>query len=453
MRVKTWIVLLAVIACAVGAGWVLTEYRPGVPVKVAAAKIGPIDEFVIERGKTRLPRTYVITMPSTGRIEPIVLEEGSPVKRDQVVARMVPLDLELDVTEATAAAERLDKAIIENNATNVEETALMQAAKFVESMRETVKAAHERVLSGQAAYDYAKKNYGRIAPLAKTGAKTQDELDQAELQKIQSASDYRQDELVYSSMKALEAATNLMPTMIEQYIGNKSLSGAVLQKQLAEAQARQRRIVENQRRGTMTSPIDGTVLERFVTNEQYLAAGTRLLELGRLEDLEVEADVLTLDAVNVKDHNPVEIFGPAVGKPPARGVVTRIYPAGFTKISSLGVEQQRVKVIVAIDNEDRQRLLNERHVEVGYRVHVKIFTAGKPEALVIPRTALLRGDKNQWQVFVVRNGRATIETVTIGLLNDQWADVTEGLKEGDRVVVAPESSLVPGSRVVAEEME
>jgi HlyD family secretion protein len=317
-------------------------------------------------------------------------------------------------------------------------------------MRQTVKVAYERVLSGRAEYDYAEKNYGRVAPLVAKGVSTQDELDQATLLKVQAASDYRQDQLVHSAMQAMEAATNLLPTMIEQYIGNKDLSGAVLQKQLAEATAHRRQIIENQKRGKMVSPVDGVVLERFVTNERHLAAGTSLLELGRLEDLEIEADVLTLDAVDVKVGDPVEIFGPAVGRPPAKGVVTRIYPAGFTKISSLGVEQQRVKVIIRIDQHDRQRLLDQRHVEVGYRVHVKIITAGKPKALVIPRAALFRGSGSQWQVYAVRGGRATLTKVRLGLLNDEWAEVAEGLDQNDRVIVAPESNLVDGMRVTSE---
>jgi HlyD family secretion protein len=273
-------------------------------------------------------------------------------------------------------------------------------------------------------------------------------LDQAELLKVQSDADFRQDQLVYSSMKAMQAATDLMPTMIEQYIGNKSLSGAVLQKQLAEALAGQRRVVENRRRGEMRSPIDGVVLSRFVVDEQHLAAGTSLLELGNLDELEIEAEVLTLEAVDVKVGDRVEIFGPAVGKTPARGTVTRIYPAGFTKISSLGVEQQRVKVIVRIDPADPQRLLDERHLEVGYRVYVKIITDSKPDALVIPRAALFRGDDDRWQVFVVRVGRAELQTVELGLMNDQWAEVVEGLAVGDRVVLAPESTLAEGTRVV-----
>lgn len=451
MKTKTWIILAVIVIVAAVAVWMVMDWRSGVPAQSAVAEIKPIREFIIERGKTRLPQTYLITTPSAGRIEPITLEEGTPVEQGQPVAQMAPLDLELDVEEATAVVQRLKAAIAENAETNVQRTALAQARQFVISMQETVKAAYERVLSGRAEYDYAEKNYGRLAPLAEKGVTTEDELDQAELLKIQSAADYNQDRLVHSAMKAMEAATSLMPTMIQQYISNKTLSEAVLQKQLAEADARQRRMVENQKRGIMTSPVDGVVLKRFTTNERHLPAGTALLELGRLEELEVEADVLTLDVVNVKIKDQVEIFGPAIGQPPAEAAVTRIYPAGFTKISSLGVEQQRVKVIIRFDPEDLKRLLHDRHLEVGYRVHVRIITAAKPKALVIPRAALFRGNDSQWRVFAVRDGRARVAAVEIGLLNDESAEVTAGLAEGDRVIVAPESSLIDGTRVMSDE--
>jgi HlyD family secretion protein len=460
MKTKTWIILAGIVVCAIVVWLVVQNLSSGVPVEVARATEGPIEKFVDERGMTRLPEMYLITMPTSGRIEAITLKEGSVVERGKPVARIVPLDLKLNVEEATAAVERLDAAIRENAEKNVEETALLQARQFVTSMRETVKAAWERVEAGKAEFDYAEKNLGRVAPLARSGAKTQDELDQAILLKVQSGADFRQDQLVHSAMAALQAATDLMPTMVEQYIFNKSLAEAVLVKQKAEAAAQLRRIQEDQRRGMMNSPVGGVVLNRFVSNERFLAAGTSLLEIGRLEDLEVEADILSLDVVGAKEGSPVLIYGPAIGDPPPRdtdpagtvrqgvaGTVRRIYPAGFTKISSLGVEQQRVKVIIHIDPADLQWLRAERNLGVGYRVRVRITTARKDKALVIPRSALFRGTGSRWQVFTVRDGRATIQDVKVGLLNDRLAEVTDGLSPGDVVILAPESNLADGRRV------
>ena len=128
--------------------------------------------------------------------------------------------------------------------------------------------------------------------------------------------------------------------------------------------------------------------------------------------------MLSQDVVRVKPGQKVEIHGPTIGPQPAQAEVTRIFPAGFTKTSSLGVEQQRVKVIMRFAPEDWQRLRAENDLGVDYRVRVRIFTADEPQALVIPRSALFRGANNDWQVFVIRDGRAHLQPVKIGLSND-----------------------------------
>ncbi|MHB8900432.1 MAG: HlyD family secretion protein, partial [Thermoguttaceae bacterium] len=185
--------------------------------------------------------------------------------------------------------------------------------------------------------------------------------------------DLAQDELVLRITKALTVAIEIVPEMIDQMIKDKSLADAVLRKQRAEAAAALEQVKLRKQRGTILSPVDGVVLRRYVSDEGFLGAGEPLLEIGRLEDLEVEADLLTIDVVQAKVGDAVEIYGPAVGSVPARGRVARVYPAGFTKVSSLGVEQQRVKVIVAIDPGDLRLLAGERRIQVGYRVRARII--------------------------------------------------------------------------------
>jgi HlyD family secretion protein len=226
---------------------------------------------------------------------------------------------------------------------------------------------------------------------------------------------------------------------------------AVLEKERQQALAQLEQVKTNRQRGTMTSPIDGVVLSRPVTNERHQAAGTVLLEIGRLEDLEVEAEVLSQEVVEIEVGQDVEIYGPAIGRMPAHGKVSRIYPAGFTKISSLGVEQQRVMVIVQFEPEELSRLRVERELGVGFRVNVKIFTAASDRALVIPRSALFRGTAGDWQVFAIRDGRARLTSIEVGLMNDELVEVIRGLEENDQVIIAPESSLVDGTRVTRRE--
>lgn len=446
MKNITLIIAVLIAAGGAAAVYFMSSSR-AMPVDVVEVASGPIAEYVDERGKTRLPQTYLISMPSSGLVEAVTLPAGTALKKGEIAAQMTPLDLKLAVEESEAAVRQLQASIEENANTNVEETSLAQAKHFVQSMQDTVKAAATRVLAGKAKVDYSEKFYNRVAPLAKTGAKTQDELDQAILDKVSSSVEYREDELIHMATVAMAAATDLLPTMIEQQIANKGLTVAVLKEQKAAAEARLKQARENQERGTMRSPVDGVVLERFVDVPKYLAAGTPLLEIGRLQDLEVEADVLSLDVVNVKIGDSVEIYGPAVGKANAKGTVKRIYPAGFTKVSSLGVEQQRVKVIVGFNEGELERLPAERHLEVGYRVRVRIYTAEKAKTPVVPRSALFRGEGSRWQLFAVKNGKATVRDVRIGLMNDREAEIIEGLAAGEKVVVAPESGLSEGLRV------
>ena len=446
---KSWwiaagLVVIAVIATSVG-----MILNAGVSVQVAAVGRREIREYVDERGQTRVPRVYRITMPQAGRIEEILLSEGSRVRKGDAVAKIRGEDLEDAVAEARAVVERLDASIIENDDVSVENSLALQAAEFVQSMNKTVEAAQAQTEASGKRSEFAETNLGRIRQLRLKGASSEDELDRATLEYWEGQLGFRQDTLTMESMKAIRAATALLPQMVADYISRKRLSRSVLEKQKSEAQARLRQVMTQRERGTMRSPIDGVVLERLVENEQQLAAGTELLTIGQLDQLQVEVDLLSQDVVRVQQGDPVEIYGPAVGGGLGAGVlgrVVQIYPAGFTKISSLGVEQQRVKVIVEFSPEVIEKL-RQLDVGVGFRVRVRIFTDQRPAALSVPRSSLFRGPDGGWQVFLVVNKRAALRDVRVGLMNDSLAEITDALAEGDQVILAPETSLRHGVRI------
>ena len=353
MKTRTWLILagiavvVVVIVVTAGGFWSST------PVEVAEVRQGPIEQFVDERGKTRLPETYLISMPITGRIEEIRdFPEGKQVEEGEVVAQIVPDDLQFAVEGAEAAVERLKASVAENLDDNLEKITLRQAAEFVQSMRDTVEAAATQVESARVKLDYSRINLERMQQLQASGAATEDELDLAKLRKAEDALALDQYELIHRGMLALQKATEMVPELVTQFILDKKLTDAVLHWQQAEANARFEQAELDKLRGTITSPISGTVLKRCVCNERYLPAGTELMEIGCLDDLEVEADVLTVDVADVSKGDPVKISRSPIGKGPhddsdyAEGKVHEVYPAAFTKISSLGVEQQRVKVII-----------------------------------------------------------------------------------------------------------
>ena len=447
-----WLIAIVVIASLVLAAWVIFAITSGgVPVQAAKVTRGPIREIVDEQAKTRLPIEYQITMPFAGRIEDIELTEGAEVQAGEVVAHVSQKDLDYEVAEAQAAVDRLAASIIESQDTSVEEGLRQQALKFVESMAKTVAAAENRKTAGEKQVEVAARKLANTKEIfqSRTGGVTQERVDEDDLRHVEAQVDYRQDILVAESIRAIEAATLLMPQMVADYITRKGLQTAVLDKEKSEAQARLEQALLNRQRGTMESPVDGIVLERLVTHEQYLPAGEVLLRIGDLRKLEVQADVLSEDATAIRPGQAAEIYGPGVGQNGlVRGSVERVYPAGFTKLSSLGVEQQRVKIIVRLEPDALDELL-EAKVGVDYRVRVRIFTASRESTLVVPRSALFRAPDGGWQVFAATAGRARLTPVEIGLMNDDQAEIKSGLAEGDLVVLAPESSLTEGARVNA----
>jgi HlyD family secretion protein len=250
-------------------------------------------------------------------------------------------------------------------------------------------------------------------------------------------------------MQSILAATQLLPDIIDQYVAHKSLTGAMLEKQKEEAQAHLQQILQRRERGTMQSPIDGVVLEKTMDDEQFVPAGAVLLKIGRLSDLEVEADILSQDATRIRKGAVANIYGIATGSGTGRsveGTVDRVYPQAFTKISSLGVEQQRVKVVVRFSDEAIVEL-QQLGVGADYRVRVRIFTDGRTGTLLVPRSALFRSFDGGWRVFVVRNGRARLQDVTTGLMNDEHVEVLSGLEENETVILAPENDIQDGSHV------
>lgn len=451
--IKTIGVVIGIVLLVAGIVYVMQSGGP--PVDVVTALMEPIQEYVDEQGKTRLPRTYVISMPFDARLGEITLEEGDRVTQGQVVAKIVQEDVEAEYDESKAAVERLAASIRESSDKSVEQTTKQQAEFFVDSMVNTVEAAKTRMTASRSRFEYATTYLQRVQNLIDKGAKTEDDLDRAQLQKVESDTDFQTDALTYQAILSIDAATKLLPSMVSQYIDRKDLSVAVLQQQKAEAEARLRTAELRMQRSTMTSPVEGVVLTKELTSEQQVAAGTTLLEIGKLSQLEVEAEILSQDATRIKPGDRAEIYGPSLGKEAGQGIpmqVQRVYPTGFTKVSSLGVEQQRVLVILRFDSEQVAAVLEQHGLGVDYRVQVRIYTEEKPQALVIPRSAIFRDANGNWEAYVVTGGKLERRNLQLGLMNDLNVEVIRGIEAGNHVLVSPEASLTDGSKVTPIEV-
>jgi HlyD family secretion protein len=387
-------------------------------------------------------------MPINGRILPIELKAGDSVQAGEVVAQVELADLDTAVQMAEARVRRLQASIVENNDSRIELSTIDELDSVLESVDRSVEASQAQTEASKARETYHIADHQRKQTAFADQAATRKELDEAELAEIESRVDFRTDVLALRALEAIRKATQIWPLQVRQMIEKKALAEAVLAHELAEAQAALDQARRDRDRAQIRSPVGGIVMKRAVSNLRMLPAGELLLEVGRLEDLEIEVEVLSQEAVDIAPGDPVEIIVPTVRHEPLRGTVSRVEPRGFTKVSSLGVEQQRVMVIVAFDPEMLARFRAEGYsMGVGYRLRVRIYSDAHDNAVAVPRSALFRGPDDRWQVFVVRNGRARKTDLDIGLLNDIEAEVLAGLDAGDVVVLAPDADLEDGARV------
>jgi len=380
---------LAVVAAILYALWP----KP-VPVDFDSVARGPMEVTVDEEGKTRIKERYVVSAPLAGRLRRIELKAGDRVEAGKtVVAVIEPGDPALlDVRSRAEAVARVKAA----------QAAAAQAGPHLERAK--------------AALEFAQSDHRRVRQLRERGGSTQQDLDNAEL-------------LVRTRGEELKAA------QFAEQIANYEFELA------RAALLRSRPDGETSSEPTnfeIRSPIDGRVLHVLVESAGVVSPGTGLITLGDPRDLEVEIDVLSSDSVAIKPGAPVR-FEHWGGEHPLLGNVRLVEPAGFTKISALGVEEQRVWVLADfVDPPADREALGD-----GYRVEARIVVWQRNDVLKAPASALFRQGE-QWAVFRATGGRAHLTHVEIGRNNGIDAEVLDGLADGDVVIAHPSDKVVEG---------
>ncbi len=438
-RYWRWVVLAAVVV-AVAAVVLVRRLQPGATVTVVKPRTEDLRAFVDEQAVTQLPRDFLISMPIDGWLEPIALREGDAVKAKGVVARLDTEDLADRVRQIEKRIAVLNTRISKSKDNRLEDSMLVEANAMVIAVGKAVQAGEKKVEAAKAVADYAELELKRMKEAADSGAATEIELRKAEMDARRASAEQSSDAFELAAVKAIAAISHIWPTFVADYRDLKSYDRQEYQRQIEEAEADLAIAKRNLARAEITSPVDGVVLERHQTRRQFLRAGTPLLTLGRLDDMEVIAEVLTERATRLSEDDAVEVYGDAIGGEAVAGKVRRVYPAGFEKISSLGVEQQRVNVAVRL-------LKRPPRLGVGFRVHVRIYHDEARGALTIPRTALFRGTDGGWRVFVVRDGEVALTNVALGLMTDDRAQITAGLQANDEVIARPGGEIRAGLRV------
>lgn len=382
---RKWLAALLTVAVV---ALVLFLLRPS-PVSVEAAKAarGLLRVTVDEDGETRAHDRFVVAAPVGGRLLRVELEEGDSVSENAVVAKLEPLPLNQQQREEVLAR--------------------------IEAAEATKRQADARLAHAQQDHEQSRRDLARAEVLAKQSVLSTQMLEQARNAETTSA-----EELQAARFSVLASAS-------EVKLARAGLVGM-------NAGTTTRKII------SLQSPVAGRVLRIVEKSERVVPAGAPVLILGDPSRIEIVTDVLTTDAVNVKPGAPVYLEGWG-GDHPILAKIRLIEPAGFTKISALGVEEKRVNVIADfVDSPDG--------LADGYRVEARIVTWEGQNVLRIPGSAAFR-EGDAWRVFVIEQDRAHRKTVEIGHRNQTEVEVLEGLKEGEVVILHPSNQLKDGVRV------
>ena len=372
--------------------------RP-VSVDLATVTRGKMEVTIDDEGKTRVRHIYTVSAPIAGNVMRISHPLGDH-------------GISLHVGDLVAADETVVALMQPTTPGFIDARSREELEAAVASADAAVKQAEADIRKLQAAVDFSRTELQRAQTLTRTQTISAQAFDKAKFE-------------VDSSEAALISAKAQLE--VRQF-ARTSLAARLIDPTSVTATANLACCVQ------IKAPVTGRILRIIQDSETVVQAGTPLIDIGNPKDLEMVADLLSTDAVQINEGAPVRIDG--WGGPPMQGRVVRVDPAGFVKVSALGIEEQRVRTTIDfVDPPDIWSRLGH-----DYRVIVHITVWSADDVLSVPVAALFRqGD--QWAVFAVKDGHASTTIVTIGHRNGRMAEVLSGLSTGDRVILHPSDKI------------
>jgi HlyD family secretion protein len=362
------------------AGLAFAFWPESTPVDTDKVSRGPMVIGVVDDGVTRAVDVYVVSAPVTGYLSRIELEVGDPVARGAVITQM-----------SGRPSTPLDP-------------------RSSQELRAALASARAGESGASVSLAQSRSDLARAEELSRRGFLPRAQLEAARTRVASDQVALGQRRAEIARIQALLAA----PT------------GAAAAAAIA-----------------VRAPASGTVLTVINESAGVISEGAPLMTIGDPNRIEAVVDLLSREAVRVKEGDRVEItqWG---GDAPLIGHVERIEPFGKLKISALGIEEQRVNVIIRFDADNAAQAVRLGH---GYQIDAKIVTWSSPHALRVPIGALFRGSDGGWKAFVIESGRARERGVSIGRINEEFGQVLSGLQSGDAVILNPGKSLADGARV------
>ena len=369
-----------------------------VEVETGVVHQGPLTVYVSEEGKTRIRNRHIVAAPVAGSMQRVTLKAGDAVKAGETVLTRIEPTLSplLDARARSQAQARVDAATA------------------------TRSRANEAIEMSRTGLKYAQANWDRIKNNTDKGTVSDTDRDTFEREAEMKSREVRSAEfaLQVADFELVQAKAAL------QQIDKPSAGGAFIE---------------------VRAPVSGVVLRVQQESATIVAPGAPILEIGDPTDLEIEAEILSRDAVTIKPGAlvTVEQWG---GDEPAKARVRRVEPAAFTKVSALGVEEQRVLVLSDFTEQTPAlKALGDR-----YRVEVRVAVWHSDDTLLVPAGALFR-EGSEWKTFVFDAGSAKAVVVKAGRTDGKYTQVLAGLKKGDEVLMHPPDTVRDGTNVVKRE--
>ena len=364
-------------------------------VDLISVQRGDFQVAIEEEGRTRLKQRYTVSAPTAGYMRRVNLEVGDPVKKGQNLVVLEPL-----------RSQPLDPR------------SHAQAQLSVSAAQAALEAAIEKERAAKSDAEFAERRLERMTNLFSKGyiAKDQYEQSETETKKARSYNLSAKAAVDMARADLEKAKTNLQNFSVPKNIGKQSLVH-------------------------LNAPASGAVFRLYRESEGAVNIGEPIMDIGNQKDLEIRAEVLSSDAVRIKPGTRV-LFKRWGQDEILQGVVRVVEPGGFTKISSLGVEEQRVMIIADITSgHEKWQALGD-----GYRLEAHFIIWEGKDILQVPASALFR-QGGQWAVFVAERGKARKRAVEIGQRNGLAAQIISGLSEGEKIVAYPDDAISDGARI------
>ena len=385
--------------------------RP-VLVELATATIGSFETSINEDGKTRVRERYLIAAPLSGRLARISLREGDLVAEGDIVAQLTPLMSPL-----------------------LDARTLQEQSARVASAEAQLARGEARIESARVVLEGARNQLKRSEALGDRGFVATNQLDN--------------DRLALQAARAdLDVATQERHVAMHELEQARAAMLAVQVSTLSQSMQKPGAQTSAAADFSVRAPAAGRVLRLLQASATTLTLGTPLIEIGDVSSLEIMAELLTTDALQATPGTPVRIerWG---GQGPLEGRVRRVEPGAFTKVSALGVEEQRVNVLIDISSpRELWQALGD-----GYRVSVRVITLSQEAVLRVPVSAVFprsNGERlDDMAAFVVDSGHAHLRSVEVGARNGIEAWIKSGLQPGDQVIIYPGDAVRDGARVAA----